>query len=449
MTSIRDRPGLRWIPRGPVAAAVRASAGRVSWGLADQAVSSLTNFAVGAFVARTLGATAFGIFSLVWVTYGVILNVSRGLASDPLVVRFSGEPDSTQRAAVGRMTGTATVIGLVVGVGCLLVGAVVGGPLGAAFAALGVVAPALLLQDAWRYAFFAAGQGRKAFLNDLLWGLTLIPSMVVTASSGAGVFAFVLAWGLPAALAATFGCVQARLLPRPASVRQWLRDHRDLGPRYLAENVSIGGGSQLRMYGVGAVAGFAAVGTIRGGELLVGPFLAVLMGLSLVAVPEAARVLRRSARRLPQFCAVLGGGQAAAALLWGLTLLFLLPDEAGRFVLGSLWEPSYALVVPITLSVMNASLATGATAGLRALGAARRSLRAQLVTSAGYVVGGITGAVLAGAYGSAWGVAIATLLGACVTWLQLRAALADARRHPRTGPSTGATERPSEHDEIA
>ena len=106
-------------------------------------------------------------------------------------------------------------------------------------------------------------------------------------------------------------------------------------------------------------------------------------------------------------------------------------------------------MVPITLAVMNASIATGATAGLRALGAARRSLRAQLVTSAGYVIGGITGAVLAGAYGSAWGVAAATLLGACVTWLQLRAALADARRHPGSGPSTGAPEPPSEHDEIA
>ena len=33
----------------------RATAGRLSWGLADQAVSSLTNFAVGIVVARSLG----------------------------------------------------------------------------------------------------------------------------------------------------------------------------------------------------------------------------------------------------------------------------------------------------------------------------------------------------------------------------------------------------------
>lgn len=70
--------------------AVRAMAGRLSWGLGDQAVSSLTNFVVGLYVARSLGATAFGVFSIAWVTYGVILNVSRGLATDPLMVRFSG-----------------------------------------------------------------------------------------------------------------------------------------------------------------------------------------------------------------------------------------------------------------------------------------------------------------------------------------------------------------------
>jgi hypothetical protein len=36
-------------------------AGRLSWGLGDQAVSSLTNFAVGLYVARSLGTFAFGI----------------------------------------------------------------------------------------------------------------------------------------------------------------------------------------------------------------------------------------------------------------------------------------------------------------------------------------------------------------------------------------------------
>jgi hypothetical protein len=158
---------------------------------------------------------------------------------------------------------------------------------------------------------------------------------------------------------------------------------------------------------------------VRGAELLLGPFFIVLSGVGLVAVPEAARVLRRSVRALPRFCLLLGGAQAAAALVWGLALMFGLPDDIGRHLLGEVWEPASKLILPATLSVMSASLSTGATAGLRALGVARRSLRAQLLASAAYVTFGVTGAVINGAVGSAWGVAAATLLGAFVWWWNL------------------------------
>lgn len=404
----------------------------------------MTNFTVGIFVARSLGATAFGIFSLAWVTYGVVLNVSRGLATDPLVVRFSGVPTASWRAAVSRTSGTALLVGVVTGAASLLLGAALGGPVGAAFVALGIVLPALMLQDSWRFAFFAAGQGRKAFTNDIVWAATLVPALIV-AAEGAGVFGFVLAWGLSGAVAAAYGCVQTRLLPWPAGARMWFYQQRDLAPRYLVENVSISGASQLRMYGLGAIAGLADVGTVRGAELLLGPFLAVLMGLSLVAVPEAARVLRRSRRRLPLFCLLLGVGQAVAALGWGLTLLFLLPNGIGQYVLGSVWEPASALILPATLSVMNASFSTGAAAGLRALGAARRSLRAQLLTAVAYVTGGLVGAAVGGALGSSWGVALATLIGAAVWWWQLRAGLRELDATP--GPVISSAT-PANHEEM-
>ncbi|MFF5183163.1 hypothetical protein ACFY30_05140 [Streptomyces sp. NPDC000345] len=406
----------------------RAMAGRLSWGLADQAASSISNFAVGIYVARSLGVTAFGVFSLAWVTYGVVLNVSRGLASDPLVVRFSGVPEASWRGAVARASGTALGVGTVIGAACLVIGLALGGRLGPAFACLGVLLPGLLLQDAWRFSFFAAGAGRKAFVNDLVWCVALVPAMVVAARVGS-VAAFVLAWGASAAVAAAYGCLQSGIRPRVTEARGWLREQRDLGYRYLVENVSLSGASQLRAYGLGAIAGVGAVGAVRGAELLMGPFLAVLMGLSLVTVPEAARVLRQAPQRLGTFCLLLGGGQAAAALLWGGALL-LLPDRLGKFTLGGVWHSAAELIVPITLGVAGAGLGTGAAAGLRALGAARRSLRCQLFASACYVGGGLGGAAAAGTVGSAWGVAAATVSGSAVWWLQLRSALREHRRHP-------------------
>jgi O-antigen/teichoic acid export membrane protein len=406
--------------RPKAATARRAFAGRLSWGLADQAASSISNFAVGIYVARSLGVTAFGVFSLAWVTYGVVLNVSRGLATDPLVVRFSGVPEASWRGAVARSSGTALTVGVALGAVSLVAGLGLDGGVGPAFACLGVVLPGLLLQDAWRFAFFAAGAGRKAFVNDLVWGVALVPAMVLAARVGS-VAAFVLAWGGSAAVAAGYGCLQCGIRPRLTGVREWLREHRELGSRYLVENVSNSGASQLRAYGLGAIVGVGAVGVVRGAELLLGPFLAVLMGLSLVTVAEAARVLRRAPHRLGTFCLLLGGGQAAAALLWGGALL-LVPDRLGELVLGGVWNSASELIVPVTLGVAGAGLGTGAAAGLRALGVARRSLHAQLFASTCYVAGGLGGAVVAGTVGSAWGVAAATLCGSAVWWLQLRSA---------------------------
>lgn len=157
---------------------------RLTWGLGDQAVSSMTNFVVGVFVARELGVAAFGIFSLAWVTYGVLLNVSRGLATDPLVVRFSGVSTADWKTATSRAAGTAIAVGAAFAALSALAGLALGGTLGAAFVALAVVAPGMLLQDSWRFAFFANGQGHKAFVNDVVWAVAMVPLLLLASAHG-------------------------------------------------------------------------------------------------------------------------------------------------------------------------------------------------------------------------------------------------------------------------
>jgi hypothetical protein len=78
-------------------------------------------------------------------------------------------------------------------------------------------------------------------------------------------------------------------------------------------------------------------------------------------------------------------------------------------------------------------LEIGAAAGLRALGAARRSLRAQLTLSFLYLSGGTLGAALDGARGTCIGVAVATIIGAGVWWYQLDRARAE---HAAAGGAT-------------
>ena len=412
----------------------RQIAGRLSWGLADQAVSSLTNAAVSIYAARTLTAAHFGAFSLAYVTYSFALNASRGLATDPLMVRFSGTDVPTWRRAVARCTGTATAVGLTGGAVVLGVAALFSGTARFAFLALGLTLPGLLLQDSWRYSFFALGRGSGAFLNDLIWALVMVPGLLfLRATHHQQVFWFVFAWGASATVAGLVGPLQARVIPRLTATWSWIRSHRDLGPRYLAENTANSAASQLRLYGVGIILGLAAVGYVQASLTLMGPFMVIFMGFSLVTVPEAARILRRSPRHLRLFCLLVGGGLAVAAMGWGAALLFALPRGLGQWLLGPIWRPAYPLVLPVAIGLAGACAIAGASAGLRGLGASRRSLRSQVTASVLYVVLGLTGAAVGGVVGTVEATTLAIWLGALVWWWQLHVAMRESGLIPAGG----------------
>jgi O-antigen/teichoic acid export membrane protein len=405
---------------------------RLGWGVADQAISSLSNFALGIFVARTLGASSFGAFSLAFVTYSLVIHATRGLATDPLLVRYSGAVRGRWRRATSEATGTALTVGIGAGAICTSAGLLLPDPIGPVFVALGVGLPGLTLQDSWRFAFFARGRGSAAFINDLLWTVLLVLALLVVNSRGNGSAAVCLIiWGGTATLAAIFGSFQASVLPRLTRVTVWLRVHSDLSVRYLAENVSYGVAAQLRIFVLGAVAGLAAVGYVRAAEILVGPVLVVLSGISQVAVPEASRVFHRASGNLARFCFLLGSAQAAMALAWGVILLAIFDLGPGQVLIKELWMPTSQLLPAMTLFVTAVAFCTVATAGLRAMGQARRSLRAQLVASAAFLIGGAVGGILAGAVGTTWGVAAAQWLCVLVWWYQLRSALAE--HHAGTG----------------
>lgn len=410
---------------------VRRVSRRLTWGVADQAMSSLTNFLLTIFIARTLHAVEFGAFTLAYVTYGFAINASRGLSIEPLLVRFSGTVLPTWRRATASCTGTALLVGVVTGALAIGAGFLVGGTTGLAFFALGVTLPGLLLQDSWRYSFFAVGQGYHAFINDAIWAVLLLPSLVILKSTGhANVFWFVVAWGSTAAVGAAVAPLQARVVPSLRRAPEWLSRHRDLGPRYLAENVGSNASTTVQSYALSYILGLAAVGFIQAANTLMGPFKIVFFGISLITLPEAAKLLRRSPGRLPLFCAAVGAGLCVLAMAWGAILLLALPRGLGHLMLASLWRPTYPLVLPATLATMAGCVTTGAVLGLHALGAARRSMRAVIATSVIIVALGLGGALTGGTLGTMRLVAVGTWIGAVLTWWQFRVALQDASIPP-------------------
>ena len=199
-------------------------------------------------------------------------------------------------------------------------------------------------------------------------------------SGHANVFWFVLAWGAAAAAGAAVAPLQARVVPNLAGATEWLWRHRDLGPRYLAENTGGNASDTVRSYGISYILGLAAVGYIQAASVLMGPFKIIFFGISLITLPEAARLLRRSPRHLPLFCAAVSTGLTLLALAWGAVLLVALPRGLGHLMLGSIWRPTYPLVLPTALAIMSQCAPVPARAWActpwvpRAAACARRSL---------------------------------------------------------------------------
>ncbi|GAA2789496.1 hypothetical protein [Kribbella solani] len=402
----------------------RQVAGRLGWGIADQAVSSLGNFLLGVFVARLLGATGLGALGLAFLAYSVALNCSRALSTDALMVRYSVSGKDSRHEAVAASSGVALLVGVVGGLLCVLIGLLLkqqtpGSEAGAAFVALGIVLPGLTLQDSWRSAFFAAGEGAKTFVNDAVWTVLMLTALFVGRFLDFGITAALLAFGGTAALAGIYGIRQAGVMPRPAAALGWLRKHSDLGPRFLVENVVLGAGGQVRTLIVAASGGLAAAGAIRGAEMLVGPVAALLMGVGQVAVPEAARALSRGGRSLWRLCAGLSGGLSVIALGWGLVILVLFPLGIGDLVLGSVWPDAHVLVLGVIVSAAAGCLHVGPSAGLRALGRADQTMQCQITVTTLFVGFAAIGGFFWNAQGVVWGSAIASVLGIAIWWSRL------------------------------
>jgi len=402
---------------------------RWTWGVADQALSSLVNLLAGIAVARAGTTGEFGAFALALTVYWLALGANRALSSDPFIVRQRDQSAGAShelRAAAG----TAVGLGCLASLGCLCLGVLADGPLRTSLLALGPLLPLLLLQDFARSASFATRRPAVAFMTDAVWllGYGLVWA-VLSATGTTSLATLTLAWGLAAGAAAGCGLICLGFLPRVQSAPRWLREHRDIAPSFLLEYVALTLSVQLSLVVVGAIGGIGEVGAMRGAQLLFGPWQVLLMGTGLFALPEAMRVLgERGPLGLMRFSGVVGGGLVAASIGWGI-VLSLLPESLGMQILGASW-PGAGELIPLTaLSLATTSAIAGASLGLRALAAVRRSVPARLGTSAAILASASAGAWLDGARGALAGIATAGAVASGIWWWQLRLACL-AHREP-------------------
>lgn len=414
---------------------------RVGWGLVDQALSSVTNFALAILVARSVSAREFGAFTLVLAAYAIMLGSSRALTTEAFVVRFSAVDEATHRQATKTVTGAVLLVGILFAVLTALAASLLSGTLRAAFVPLAVTVPLLLLQDSWRQVFFAAGKPAQAAANDLVWATAqavfYVALFMVTEPQAPGLL---YAWGAAAGVAAAFGLWQSRSVPDPSRARDWWRAHRDLSGRFAIEHATISSAMHATFYGISAIAGLTAAGVIRGAQVILGPITLLIQAVTFIAVPEGVRAKEQSLARLKKGCMAISAVATTAALAWGAVAL-MLPERVGEALLGESWPGARAVLPALSVAWAGMCAAAGPLTGIRAMGAARVSLRVMAVSSPVTLLATLFGAFVAGASGAAAGFAFGGVVQATLAWLAFgRVLRGGARRFLRSsGGVTGLT----------
>jgi O-antigen/teichoic acid export membrane protein len=396
---------------------------RMAWGVVDQALSSGTNFVVALLVVRVLDAQAFGLFSLSFVTYLLMLGVSRSLISEVYVIRFA----ALSRRGVAGSAENAVLGGVLLGGFCCAVvfasaAFVVGEPLATPLVAFAIVVPGLLMQDAWRFMFFGRGQPAAAALNDLVWAISQIGLvLVVLTSSEPSVDLLIMAWGASGTFAALFGFVQMRARPDLRGGLAWLRSHRDIGLPRLGQFGLSGGSEQLIVYGIGLVAGLRTVGVIQAADVLFRPLNFVAQGVWVATFPEGVRLRDRSVRALRLSMTAVSGALAISALLAG-GFFLVIPEDLGSQLLQQNWPLAQPIIGYLFLVKLFFWIAQGPRMGILIVGAAPRAFRTQLLLTPLNLVANLAGAALGGAQGAVMGGAAAWSVAAVVWWWQFLAA---------------------------
>jgi O-antigen/teichoic acid export membrane protein len=412
----------------------------VIWTFASQAVSSLTNFGFTVLLARSVGVDDFGAFGIAFAVFSFVIGVVRAGVTTPLLIAHSAGDPEERRVASLDSAGSSLAVGLLT----LLLGAVCylvfPAPLGPALLALGIALPFLLVQDAWRQAFFAAGQPRRAAAGDVLWAVGVFGGAALLGALGAvSVFSLMVAWGVGAVLAGVYGALRLRGAPRLRSAVSWLRTHTSQGGRLTAEYVLNMGAVNLATFVLGAIAGLVATGALRAAQTLLGPMQTFFGALSSFALPVAARQVAAGDRRgLVRFAWGLSVLCVAAAGLVT-AVLSLLPLSWGEALMGETWEGARHVVLPAGLLLVATGLGMGPVMVFKGLSRADLLVRVSVVQAPLMLGLGSLGAYLAGAPGGAWGFTVAQVVGSTMNVVLLRGALRrfDAERAAQVGGQVG------------
>ena len=276
----------------------------LNWALADQTMISGVNFLSGILIARYLGVTEFGRFTLVWMAVLFANSLHHAMIIAPMMSIGPKQSEAEEPFYYGAVF---TLQSLFAGLtfAALWLGAWAGGTLfpewqmGGLAWPLAFVALAFQMQDFLRRYFFTRGRPRAAFANDAIsyiGQITLLIGLfqVTTMDSSRVLWAIAATYTVAAVCSAFFvGSIDFHTATfRQSTLRHW-RFSRWLAASAVMQWLS----TNFFVIAAGAILGATAVGGLRAAQNLLGVTHILYMGLNNVVIPHASRLLHNRGKR--------------------------------------------------------------------------------------------------------------------------------------------------------
>ena len=379
---------------------------RASWSVIDQGLSAASNLLLSVIIARQLDAGGFGAFAVAFLTFGLTIAVGRATIGQPLQISFSGSSPEQWRQAARSALAAAALLGVTVGAVLVVVGLALGGTTGPALVAVGVCMPGLVVQDVCRMAFFSSARAKLAAINDALWTALEFGALAIMIWAGVNhVAPFILAWGGAATVAAVVAMFMLGVRPQFRGSIAWLLGQRKLTGFLLAEHILGEGLAQVAILLVGVVGTSADVGSLRAGQVLLGPLNVLVTAISVFGIPEIARRSDMPARARRRFCWALSAAVTVVCIGYG-TLVLLLPDSVGRHLFGDTWNGAQTVLLAMTALYLAIAIGVGPGVILYGMGRARTTFGLTLLKAPILLVTLSFGIWHSGAVGAAWAIAL-------------------------------------------
>jgi O-antigen/teichoic acid export membrane protein len=377
-------------------------------GVADQLLSSGTNFLTAFVASWALAPEGFATFVVSYAVVTVVLALGRAVIGEVLLAYLPTVAAGERPAIVRSSTGAALVLGLAGSAVCLA-----GGGIGhhtlAGLLWLAPWVPIALMQDARRFVFLSQGAPGRALVSDGAWAAAQVVVLGLFALNGTfSVAGLATSWGVGALTGLLVAAAIGGGSLRPCCPKAWARRTRSLSGWFVLTSVL----GQCEIYAVLVLAGTllapADAAGLRAVQLLVfQPTATVAAALLVLVTPLVAGAVARrdveAARHARRFATIASAALAAAVLA-------VIPL---RHTLLGLLFPQYTefapLVVPIALQSALYVLGVPFHAQLRGFHRARSLFGLQVLGSAVLVGAATAGMGFGGVVALAWGLAGAAL----------------------------------------